>query len=263
MLQVLEKASTTAKRTEQATQKNAVLGTGYLQRTGEKYALVLLSGQNIDQILNLRHVALTSLAEGEKSYLAGNKDRQFYEKHFAENNEVIGIMIGNRLIAQASILYPTIANPNTGIGLQLNVQLEDMAVLQGAIVDPEYRGNSLQRVLINARLAQASKRGRLDVFCQVSLGNTASLAGLLHEGMHIENISVSLHTGADVYVMHSHVSSTMTGFCTEFDELTLEVARSDIRRQKELFSDGYKATAMDRAAKIITLQKVLGCTPQL
>ena len=167
-----------------------VLKTGRLKKTGEEYTVVSLSSQHIDQILALRESVYSNLDEAEKFYLAA-KDRSFFEGHFSVGNEAIGIVHAGRLIAQALVVYPTAECPETGLGVPIDEPLDMVTVLQGAIVDPAFRGNSLQGVMIDERLAMAERRGRSEVYTQVALGNLPSWSSLLKKGMHMENIGIS------------------------------------------------------------------------
>ena len=236
-----------------------VLKTGRLKKTGEEYAVVSLSSQNIDQILALREAVYSRLDEGEKVYLAA-KDRAFFEWHFAMGNEALGIVHANRLVAQALIVYPTADCPETGIGMQIEEPLDTVSVLQGAIVDPAYRGNSLQGVMIDERLAMAERKGRREVYTQVALGNLPSWSVLLKKGMYIKNIGTSQYTGADVYVMHCYASSVRSDFNNDAVKLC---PQDYIGEQKELFATGYKGTGFDPAEKTITFQRTTRQAPGL
>src|ERR1700722_14739448 len=94
-----------------------VLGTNRLEKTGEEYSLVLLSAKNIDQILALEDVAFANLSAEEQTYLL-RKDRDFFEKHFAAGNDVLGIIHKGRLAAQSVIVNPTPARPKPSVDLQ-------------------------------------------------------------------------------------------------------------------------------------------------
>ena len=240
-------------------QRTTVLKTGRLKKTGEEYAIVSLSDQHIDQILALRNTVYSHFDETEKVYLA-SKDRSFFEWHFAAGNEALGIVHNNgRLIAQALIVYPTVDSPETGLGIQIEEPLDTVSVLQGAIVDPAFRGNSLQGVMIDERLAMANRRGRREVYTQVAIGNLPSWSSLLKKGMHMENIGVSPYTGADVYVMRGCVVSART----DFNDGAIKLCPQDyIGEQKELFATGYKGTGFDPAGKTITFQQAMRYTPR-
>ncbi len=242
-----------------------ILKTGRLEKTGEEYSLAQLSARNIDQVLALQDVAFAHLTGEENVYLAA-KDRGFFEKHFDAGNEVLGIVHNNRLIAQAIIVNPTPARPHTGIDMQIDAPLETIAVLQGAIVDPAYRGNSLQGVLVDERLALSAKNGRTEIFSEVALSNSFSWSVLLQKGLHIACTGISPYTGAEVYVLRGRITSPdarfdeNTGKETCAREITV-CPQADVARQKQLLAAGYKGTRFDRINRTITFQRLARTMP--
>lgn len=228
------------------------LKTGRFKKTGEEYSLVLLAASHIDHILGLQNIAFSHLTENEKFYLA-NKDRNFFENHFAVGNETLGIVHKGHLIAQAIIVNPTQASPKTGIDLEIDVPLETVAVLQGAIVHPDYRGNQLQGVLIEERLAVSQKNGRMEILSEVAIGNSFSWSALLRKGLHIESIGQSPFTGAEVYVLRAHLASL--GKLLKSGGTKVVCAQTDLAKQKELLANGYKGATYDPVHRTITFQR--------
>ncbi len=234
-----------------------VLRTDRLEKTGEQYALVSLSAQNIDQILALKDIAFDNLGAGEKTYLADNKDRDFFESHFAVGNEVLGIVHDGHLIAQAIIVNPTPANPETGLAIEVDAPIDSIAVLQGAIVHPDYRGNHLQGVLVDERIAMAERNGRTEIFSEVALNNSFSWFVLMKKGLHIESTGISPHTGAEVYVMRGKPPALHLTFNGSAEDKR-QCPQLDIAQQKDLLAAGYKGTGFDPAGKTLTFQRPAG-----
>jgi hypothetical protein len=247
--------------------ETAVHRTGRLKKTGEEYLLVSLSAQHIDQILALKELAFAHLGERERVYLANNKDRVFFEDHFSAGNAVIGIVHDSRLIAQAIIVNPTAARPETGIDIEMDVPIETVAVLQGAIVHPDYRGNNLQAVLVDERIAVSERNGRTEVFAEVALGNSFSWGVLMQKGLHIESTGISPYTGAEVYVLRGHVPS-LRGQRQGAVNDCIVCQLTDVDQQKELLAAGYRGTRFNADEKTLTferaamLQRALRNTPR-
>jgi len=230
-----------------------VLRKDQLKKTGEEYSVVLLSAKNIDQILSLQDIAFANLKGQESMFLANNKDRNFFEKHFANGNQVIGIVHDGRLIAQAIIVNPTKANPTTGMAIDIDQPLNKIAVMQGAIVDPAYRGNNLQGVLVDERMAVSKKNGRTEIYSEVALNNSFSWSVLLKKGLEIEATGKSPYTGADVYVMHGHLPALRRDFAASAPRAV--VPQSDVPKQEKLLKEGYKGVEFDKTKSTITFAR--------
>jgi len=231
-----------------------VLRTGQLKKIHEEYSVVALSARHIDQILALKEVAFAHLRDGEQVYLANNKDRIFFEEHFSAGDAVIGIVHNGRLIAQGIIVNPTPARPETGIAIEMDVPIETVAVLQGAIVHPDYRGNNLQAVLIDERIDVSVRNGRMEIFSEVALGNSFSWGVLMKKGLHIESTGISPYTGAEVYVLRGHISRLRQPRKLRAKD-SCACPLTDVEQQKELLAAGYKGTQFDPAEKIITFER--------
>jgi predicted GNAT family N-acyltransferase len=222
----------------------AVLATSRLKRTGEEYSLVFLSATHIDHILALQAVALAELTAAEQHYMV-KKDRAFFEEHLAAGHHVFGIVHEGRLIAQSVVVNPTAAHPKTGMtDMQLKVPVDTITILQGVIVDPEYRGNSLMGVMVNAWLAEAQKQGRDHAISETALDNPFSWFIFLQKGMHIESIGFDKSDGVEVYNLHGHIPSLSKMFNEEAKK-TVVCPQTDIVRQKKLIAKGYKGAKYD------------------
>ena len=90
------------------------LETGTLAKSGQDYKIVELTKQQIPEILALQSKVIGDLKPEEKSFVLP-KDKEFFEKHFDTGNDMLGIIVDGKLIAQSILLYPTKENPKTGL----------------------------------------------------------------------------------------------------------------------------------------------------
>lgn len=221
-----------------------VLATSQLRRTGEEYSLVFLSAKHIDHILALQEVALAELTAVEQHFMI-RKDRTFFEKHFVAGNPVFGIVHEGRLISQSVVVNPTAAHPKTGMtDMQLKAPVDTVTILQGVIVDPDYRGNSLMGVMADAWLSHAQKQGRLHAISETALDNPFSWFIFLQKGLHIESIGFDKSDNTEVYNLHGHIPS-LSGVFNEKAKKTVICPSTDIARQKKLIAKGYKGAKYD------------------
>ena len=183
------------------------ISTGRLEKTGAAYSLVLLSPENVGQILALEAIALASLPQAERAYLA-MKDRAFFESHFAAGNDVLGVIHDGRLIAQSIVVNPTADHPETGLAenARIDTPIDKATVLQGVAVDPAYRGNRLMEAMVDAWMVQAEKQGRTEARAAVATGNEASWSVFVKKGMSIETTGISPYTASEVFILRGRLS---------------------------------------------------------
>lgn len=230
--------------------------TGTLEKTGESYALVSLSADDIDQILALEDLAFDALPDDEKAFLL-KKDRAFFENHFAQGNTMLGILKGSCLIAQSVILNPTTAHPKTGM-----VDMPELTgtapgaitVQQGVIVDPAYRGNHLMDVMVKEWLAESEKAGRTEAVSEVAVENAFSWSVYLKNGLHIESLGVDASDGTVVYNMHGHIPALSQIFNAAAEKKTC--AQTDLVQQIKSVRQGYKGESYNPKTGVLSLGKV-------
>lgn len=229
-----------------------VIKNGFLPKTGGEYTLVLLSAQHIEQILFLQDVAFNGLSEEEQAYLL-RKSSNFFEKHFAEGNFVLGIVHEGQLIAQSVIVHPTVEHPKTGmVDMALDAACDKITVMQGVIVDSGYRGNRLMTIMVDAWLDIATEQGRTHAIAEVAVGNFYSWSVFMKEGLRIHSMGVDPADGTELYNIHADVAPLIRERLTpSFNKAAAKhgvpCARNNLKQQKLLLSKGYKGVGYDAA----------------
>lgn len=229
-----------------------LLKTAPLPKTGGAYALVLLTAEHIDQILTLQDKAFGTLSPQEQTFLL-RKTRDFFEKHFAEGNTVLGVVHNGTLIAQSIVINPTTRNPKTGmVDMKLEGKADKISILQGIVVDPDYRGNHLMTVMIDVWLTLAKKQARTQAISEVAVGNMYSWYNFLKEGLQIHSIGTDPTDGTQVYNMHAAVAPLVkkrlkSTFNRKSAKTAVQCPHADLDAQKKLLSEGYKGTKFNPA----------------
>lgn len=122
--------------------------------------------------------------------------------YLSDPNVIFGAFDQGKLIAYASLAFPSIAPDNLGWDLGWKAQIvEHCAKLDTIVVDPAYRGHGLQRTLIQCCLSYARVP---DPYCMVlttvSPENTYSLRNVQSEGFQILK-RMEKYGGKDRYIL--------------------------------------------------------------
>lgn len=240
--------------------KTTIIATGVLPKQSEAYTLVLQSKDNIDDILALQKTVYDDLTEEEKVYIVP-KDRAFFEKHFANGNHVFGVVHNGKLIAQSISLEPSQQNPKTGmVNMSLPVMSDKVAIIQGILVHPDYRGNALMSRMLDAKLKIATNTGRTDLIAEVAVDNFYSWSVFLKEGLAIHSIETDPSDGTVIYNMHAKVKPLIKKRLKEtFNAAAKKVTACpvhDIEQQKKLLSKGYVGIAFEKAGNTLLFKKL-------
>ena len=224
--------------------------TGTLKKTGAPYEIVTLSAHDIPQILKLQDEVFDSLTADEQTYLL-RKEKAFFDGHFAHGNIVIGIVSEGRLIAQSVILHPTAAHPKSGMtDMLLDAKPDEVTVLQGVIVHPDFRGNKLMTFMVDEWLAVANAEGRKHALAEVTTGNFFSWSVFMKEGLGIHSLGHDDIDGSELYNMYAEVAPLMEKRLTgAFNEAAavVKVQVCDLESQKTLTNAGFLGVAFEAA----------------
>lgn len=236
-----------------------ILKKGQLTTTKQEFMLVLQRPEHISHMVALQQEVMDGLTEAQKSYLIP-RDHAYFEAHFAHGNVVLGAVVDGKLIAQSLMTTPSPEHPYTGMtDMEIKMPLSQIAVLNGTVVHPDFRGNNLQNLFVDARLMLAKLQGRVHVLSEIAVENCNSWNNLLQEGLQIHSIGVDDSDGTVLYNMHADLSKLKGKLVQQFNEKsgpnTKICAQNDIEAQKKLISSGLKGVAYDKNTKQLMFDK--------
>ncbi|MFC5604594.1 hypothetical protein [Sporosarcina koreensis] len=200
-------------------------------RSGQEVAIRNLDHNNLEQIMDLQEKVIASL--DVSSFLQPLSEEEF---NFILNGSgsMIGAFHGERLIAFRAMLEPEIDEHHLGkdAGLR-DVELPSVLYSEVTNVDPEYRGNSLQRILGELLMRNIDKSRHRYVFATVAPFNIASLKDKFALGMHIISLKKKYGNLLRYTLMKDLLADEETG------TLAITVDMSDIMKQQSLLEDGW------------------------
>ena len=134
-------------------------GTGVIRETAEpfEYFVEFLTVKHVPQLASLQHVILEVAPKPLPLYV---RDEPFFAKCASECGCVVGAWHGDRLIGYAVLYVPRHGEENYGTDLGLpDDELRYVGHLAGSGVEPLYRGNKIQSLLVDARAVFAESAG--------------------------------------------------------------------------------------------------------
>jgi GNAT superfamily N-acetyltransferase len=147
----------------------------------------VLTEADVDAVLTLH----LELVRGVAADLVATETREFFADHVARCGRLFGYFAGPDLVAYAVLGLPGVGDPNFGVDHDLTTeQLARVAHLDGAGVDPRYRGHGLQQNLTRWRLDAARAVGRTIALSTVAPANGASLDNALACGLTARALAV-------------------------------------------------------------------------
>lgn len=159
---------------------------------------------------------------------------EFFVAHAEQAGQLLGIFTERGLVAYAVLGLPGSQDANFGSDHDLAAaDLLRVAHLDGASVHPLYRGNHLQRLLIEWRIAQARMAGRSIILSTAAPDNHRSLNNLLAGGLQIRGLIVKF--GGLRYLLRRDLDGDARPVAAG-----QWLATQDYAQQKSLLKEGWR-----------------------
>ena len=152
-----------------------------------------LDAFDLDALVDLQKRVISSLQE---DYFLKHRTIDNWEKMLSCPDYVIyGIFKGEKLIASATIHFPN-GTDDRDISEFTPVPDTELAIFQSVMVDENYRGMGLMKILQDARKNSAIKHKRGKIICKMSVNNVNSWKNAINYGFHCVRVAAD-DTGHD------------------------------------------------------------------
>jgi ribosomal protein S18 acetylase RimI-like enzyme len=173
--------------------KPGMLNQFKLPKTGETARAEILGPGHLEDVLALHEATRAALPTEHKMFVLPQKP-EYFEKFLTQKEGVLlGILTGNKLIAQLVIMGPMSledmiskrAVTRNEIMFHHVGALDQCVAIKSMAVHPDYRGNELSQHILNAALDLPFVRQADQAFAQISADNARSWELFLNNGFGI------------------------------------------------------------------------------
>lgn len=250
-------------------QDDSVLEHGFLPKSGELYVVRFLDEGFLDAICALQERVYDALPEAEKNFLLP-KTPDFFKQHLQDGHPIIGVICGDKVIAQSIIRVPTQHDQKTGMVDMPeldSMDIESITVLQGVLCDPEYRGNKLMQNMVHHWLSWAGQNNRNNAIAEIEVRNHYSWSVFLDHGLWLVSMGHDETDGANLYNVHQDIPPSgkikykaIKKLGNEFqnvahNETFMTCPAGDLHQQKALMDFGYACRGWDKKSKQMAFTK--------
>lgn len=143
------------------------------------------NSDDVKDIYNIQEKVINNFKENEKGYFLPFTEEWYLRivNNPLKDGEIYGAFYKNKMIAWIYLSVSTGMERIKSFIPNLNGKCAD---IDGVIVLPEYRGNGLQKILVNYLEKKAKEKGISNVVAEVTLGNEFSLKNLQDLGYEIK-----------------------------------------------------------------------------
>jgi ribosomal protein S18 acetylase RimI-like enzyme len=203
-----------------------ILHRGNLRKKASPYSLGILNVAYLDQILNLQQ--LIELTVPKNIFVPDTKEA--LEKSLSENDILLGVSIDDTLIAYRYISFPGSSDSNIGkdAGIK-DKELKKVAQFETSIVHPDFRGEKLQRLMLEKGIDIVKDRGYKYGVATVSPQNPYSLKNLLDTGFKVVKTMKKYGTGEDSVLRHIMLNEFKTNVIENYKQRLDKGKSKDVR----------------------------------
>ena len=137
----------------------------------------LCTSEDVKEIYKLQNIVIDYFKENEKGYFLPFKEESYLRivNDPIHDGEIYGAFLKDKMIAW---IFLSVSNRMKKIKNYIPDIEGKCADIDGVIVLPEYRGNGLQKILVNYLEKKAKEKGIDNVVAEVTFGNDYSLKNL-------------------------------------------------------------------------------------
>lgn len=145
----------------------------------------LCTSEDVKDIYKLQNIVIDYFKENEKGYFLPFKEESYLRivNDPIHDGEIYGAFYKNKMIAWIFLSVSTRMEQIKSFIPDINGKCAD---IDGIIVLPEYRGNGLQKILVNYLEKKAKEKGITNVVAEVTFDNEFSLKNLKESGYEIK-----------------------------------------------------------------------------
>lgn len=146
----------------------------------------LCTSEDVKDIYKLQNIVIDYFKENEKGYFLPFKEESYLRivNDPIHDGEIYGAFLKDKMIAW---VFLSVSNRMKELKSFIPNMEGNCADIDGIIVLPEYRGNNLQKVLVNYLEKRAKELGIRNIVAEVTFGNEYSLKNLQSLGYEIKN----------------------------------------------------------------------------
>ena len=150
-----------------------------------KYDIRLCTSKDVKDIFNIQNIVIENFKDEEKGYFLPFKEESYMRivNDPINDGKIYGAFLENKMVAW---IFLSVFDRMKEIRKYIPNIEGKCADIDGVIVLPLYRGNGLQKKLINFLENRAKEKGITNIVAEVTFGNEHSLNNLKELGYEIK-----------------------------------------------------------------------------
>lgn len=166
-----------------------------------------LNKNNLNDVMDLQQRIISNLHPDEQHFILHRTEQDYLKSLNGQSSNMLGIYDDKNLVAQ--IVYGL---PNTGENRDMpefkpDIPNKNLVIYEAILVDPQYRGGSLMKKMLDYIETNLVDNGRTHSIIQIAMDNPASWINALKHGMAITKVDKDPTDGVKVVYLEKTIKS--------------------------------------------------------
>lgn len=227
-----------------------------------------LDGTNLKDVMSLQDRIIANLSKDEQHFILHRTEHDYMKSLNGKNSHMLGVFDEDILIAQIVYCLPQNDEERDMPEFKSNTPNDNLVIYEAILVDPEYRGSSLMKKMLEYIEENAIDEKRTTSIIQIAIDNPASWINALHHGMSITKVDCDPSDGVKVIYLEKSINSANNAQATpEYSQSYSLYLGDDIHKKipalftkmKHLISKGYQGIKLDKETKSLIWKKSYEC----
>lgn len=166
-----------------------------------------LNDNHLQDVMALQKKIIDNLHPDERHFILQRSAEEFQQHLNGKSSGMLGVFDGDRLVAQMVYGLPRNGEKRDMPEFRPDIANDRLVIYEAVLVDPEYRGSSLMKRMLECVEELAAMNGRSHSLIQIAIDNPASWINALHHGMLITRVDRDPVDGAKVLYLEKPVAS--------------------------------------------------------
>lgn len=223
-----------------------------------------LNGSNLKDVMGLQDRIIANLSSDEQHFILHRTEHDYMKSLNGKSSNMLGVFDEDTLIAQIVYGLPQDDEPRDMPEFKSTTPNHNLVIYEAILVDPEYRGSSLMKKMLEYIEKNEIDNNRTTSIIQIAIDNPASWINALHHGMSITKVDKDPSDGVKVIYLEKDIQSDNSEPAIQDNAQTYSLYLGDnihkkipalFTKMKHLISKGYQGVHLNKETKSLIWQK--------
>ena len=223
-----------------------------------------LNGSNLKDVMSLQDKIIANLSKDEQHFILHRTEHDYMKSLNGKTSHMLGVFDEDTLIAQIVYSLPENNKERDMPEFKPNTPNHNLVIYKAILVDPEYRGSSLMKKMLEYIEKNLIDEQRTTSIIQIAIDNPASWINALHHGMSITKVDTDPSDGVKVIYLEKNIQSPNISLAPSNNIQTYSLYLGDnihkkiptlFNKMKHLISKGYQGAYLNKETKSLIWEK--------